>query len=241
MTTAVILAGGLGTRLRAVVPDAPKPMALINGRPFLEHQMDYWIEQGITRVIISVGYMPDVITSHFKNRYNGIPIDYALEETPLGTGGGLLLAVAKLPDVKPFLVLNGDTFVECSLADIALTHASQKADWTMVTFKADMADRYGGIDMNDGGQITGLRTGKAGLGEWGNAGVYMISPALFATLGWRAGDKVSLEQDLLPKALVSCARCYSSPCHGVFIDIGLPDDYVRAAKLAAFNPRKHIP
>jgi D-glycero-alpha-D-manno-heptose 1-phosphate guanylyltransferase len=235
MTTAIILAGGLGTRLRAVVPDAPKPMALINGRPFLEHQLDYWIGQGITHAILSVGYKREIITKHFGDRYNGITIDYAIEETPLGTGGGLLLAMDKLPDAKPFLVLNGDTFVEASLKNIKQAHETQDADWTMVTFKADMADRYGGIDMGEDGRITALRAGKAGMGEWGNAGVYMISPALFADFGWSAGDIASLEQDILPQILVDDKRCIGTPCHGVFIDIGLPDDYVRAAKLPAFH------
>jgi D-glycero-alpha-D-manno-heptose 1-phosphate guanylyltransferase len=235
MTTAVILAGGLGTRLRATVPNAPKPMALINGRPFLEHQLDYWIKQGITRAILSVGYMHDAITSHFKNSYKGIPIDYAVEETPLGTGGGLLLALAKLHDDKPFLVLNGDTFVECTLPAIQQSHTRNKADWTMVVFKADKPDRYGEMTLATDGRFTELRTEKAVPGAWANAGVYLISPNALQSLPFKAGDKVSLEQDLLAAVLAKGSRCFTSSFNGVFIDIGMPDDYVAAAKLPAFQ------
>ena len=111
--TAIILAGGLGTRLREAVPNLPKPMVPIHNRPFLEHQMDYWIEQGITRFILSVGYLKDIIISHFGNSYKSVSIDYAIETSPLGTGGALLLAAKNLNET--FLVLNGDTFIEVSL------------------------------------------------------------------------------------------------------------------------------
>ena len=96
MTTAIILAGGLGTRLREAVPDLPKPMAPVNGRPFLEYLIDYWIEQGVKRFVMSVGYLHQDIVRHFGYRYRGVEIDYSVEESPLGTGGALLLASSKL-------------------------------------------------------------------------------------------------------------------------------------------------
>lgn len=113
MITAIILAGGMGTRLRSAVPDLPKPMAPIHERPFLEHQMDYWIGQGVSRFIVSVGYMKEVIMDHFGASYRATPLTYAIEEEPLGTGGGLLLAAQGLSET--FLVLNGDTFFEVDL------------------------------------------------------------------------------------------------------------------------------
>ena len=106
--TAIILAGGLGARLNNTVPNLPKPMAPINNRPFLEHQMDYWIGQGINRFILSVGYLKDLIIDHFGDKYKKASIEYAIEHKPLGTGGGLLLAAKNI--TEPFLVLNGDTF-----------------------------------------------------------------------------------------------------------------------------------
>lgn len=88
MTTAIVLAGGLGTRLRDAVPDLPKPMAPINGRPFLEFLFEYWRTQGVERFILSVGYRCDAIIDYFGENYRGAMIEYVLEQTPLGTGGG---------------------------------------------------------------------------------------------------------------------------------------------------------
>ena len=96
VTTAIILAGGLGTRLRETVPNLPKPMVPIHNRPFLEHQMDYWIEQGITQFILSVGYLKDIIINHFGNSYKGVSIDYAIDTSPLGTGGEFFCLLQKI-------------------------------------------------------------------------------------------------------------------------------------------------
>ena len=102
MTTAVILAGGLGTRLRSVISDLPKPMAPINGRPFLEYLICYWIGQGINHFVLSVGYLHQAIIGYFGNQFKGACIDYVIEESPLGTGGGLLLASKKVDQSKNF-------------------------------------------------------------------------------------------------------------------------------------------
>mgnify|MGYP006438891509 FL=1 len=106
MITAIILAGGLGTRLKDTVPMVPKPMAPINHRPFLEYLMDYWILQGVTKFILSVGYLKDLIINHFGNKYKGISIEYVVESEQLGTGGGLLLASKNLESFLLFLVLH---------------------------------------------------------------------------------------------------------------------------------------
>ena len=115
MTIAYILAGGYGKRLKKVVPNLPKPMALIEKKPFLEYLLDYWIDEGVTKFIISVGYLKDIIIKHFGNKYKNIPIEYFVEKSPLGTGGGLIFISNQLSD--PFIVLNGDTFFEVSLKE----------------------------------------------------------------------------------------------------------------------------
>ena len=115
MTTAIILAGGLGTRLRSAVPDLPKPMAPIAGRPFLAHQMDHWIGQGVSRFVLSVGYRHEAISSHFGRRFHGAAIDYVVETSPLGTGGAVKLATAGLPRDEYTLLLNGDTYFDVPL------------------------------------------------------------------------------------------------------------------------------
>ena len=112
MTTAIILAGGLGTRLRGTLPDLPKPMAPVAGRPFLAHQLDHWIAQGVVRFVLSVGYRAVAISNHFGDRYRGVPIDYVVEPAPLGTGGALALAATKLRSNEPALLLNGDTYFD---------------------------------------------------------------------------------------------------------------------------------
>ena len=129
MTSAIILAGGLGTRLRGVVPDLPKPMAPIGGRPFLEYQLDYWINQGVSQFVLSVGYLHGAIVDHFGDRYKGAKLDYVIEKTPLGTGGGFLLAAEKLGKNDPFLLLNGDTYFAVDLKKLMLLLDADKNEY----------------------------------------------------------------------------------------------------------------
>ncbi|WP_157844846.1 sugar phosphate nucleotidyltransferase [Methylocucumis oryzae] len=128
VNTAIILAGGLGTRLRSVVSELPKPMASVSGRPFLEHLMDYWFAQGVTRFILSVGYQSDIITTHFGAHYRHARIDYAIESEPLGTGGGLFYALQEVDETV--LVLNGDTFFSVALDELADFHKNHDSSWT---------------------------------------------------------------------------------------------------------------
>jgi len=229
--TAIILAGGLGTRLKSAVPDLPKPMAPINGRPFLEYQMDYWIGQGISRFVLSVGYRRESIMSHFGARYREASIEYAVEETPLGTGGGLLLAAQMLPPNQPFLVLNGDTFFDVSLNQLEQTHATHRSGWTIALFKADAPDRYGKITCAADGQIKTFTTEKAVPGDYANGGIYLLAPD--ALSGLQAGKAVSLEQEILPGFIARGGRCFGMPFDGQFFDIGLPHDYYNAANILA--------
>ena len=231
MTTAIILSGGLGTRLRDAVPHLPKPMAPINGRPFLEHQLDYWIRQGVKRFVLSVGYRHEAISGHFGASYRGIALDYAIESSALGTGGGLLLAAEKLSGNAAFVLLNGDTYFEVTLASLRSLHGSKKADWTFALFRAAEAGRYMGMDLAVDGRITSLKAGSGRPGQLANGGVYLLNPGALRTGGWKPGDKVSLEDDILPAAFAAGRRLYGLECSGTFIDIGVPEDYSRAPRL----------
>ena len=233
MTTAIILAGGLGTRLRETVPDLPKPMAPINGRPFLEHQFDYWIGQGVKRFVLSVGYRHKVIIDHFGATYRGVPLDYAIEPSPLGTGGGLLLAAERLSGETAFLLLNGDTYFEVELAALRDIHDSKKADLTFALFRATVAGRYMGVDIAADGRITSLNSGAGKPGRVANGGVYLLNPETLRVGGWKPGDKVSLEDEIQLAAFESDRRLYGLECSGIFIDIGVPEDYSRASDLLA--------
>ena len=235
MISAVILAGGLGTRLRSAMPDLPKPMAPINGRPFLEYQLDYWIAQGINRFVLSVGYRHQVIINHFGNSYKGVGLDFVIEQAPMGTGGGLLLATEKVGNNTPFLLLNGDTYFAADLKALTEFAQANDADWCFSLFCTNEEGRYMGMDVTPQGQITSLKSGTGQPGRLANGGVYWVHPRALDSK-FSSGDKVSLEDDIFPAAMASGQRLFGIEFTGTFIDIGVPDDYHRApALLAAQN------
>lgn len=226
MTSAIILAGGLGTRLRDAVPDLPKPMAPVAGRPFLAHQMDHWIGQGIDHFVLSVGYRAVAISNHFGDRYRGVPIDYVVESAPLGTGGAVLLATARLRSAEPALLLNGDTYFDVALAALAGRAIDLDADWCLALFRHDDAARYMGVALSAEGRVTALRAPGAPLA---NGGVYWFKPEALRAAQLAEGQAASLEDELLPRFLAAGQRLAGLVASGDFIDIGVPHDYHRAA------------
>ena len=223
------MAGGLGTRLRAAVPDLPKPMAPVNGRPFLEWLLDYWIAQGVTRCILSVGYRHEAISGHFGPGFRGIPLAYAIEDQPLGTGGGLLLAADLLAAPGPFLVLNGDTYFAVALTLLREFHAAHGADLTLSLFRSPQQGRYTGLKIGGAGEVLSLNAGeKGGLA---NGGVYLMEHRLLKGSPRQPSSRVSLEEDILPSALRGGKHLFGLECAGRFLDIGVPEDYTRAADL----------
>ena len=229
ISTAIVLAGGLGTRLKGVLKGLPKPMAPIRDRPFLEYQMDFWIDQGISRFILSVGYLNQTISSHFGDSYRSVEINYVQENTPLGTGGGLLMAAKNL--AEPFLLLNGDTFFEVELNDLCLFHNEHNAEWTMSLFRSKDLDRYMGVGLAKTGEILDLKSKESQIDLLVNGGVYLINPSAISRLNLNPGIKSSLENQLLPSFLSLGGRLFGFECYGKFIDIGIPEDYYRAKKI----------
>jgi D-glycero-alpha-D-manno-heptose 1-phosphate guanylyltransferase len=233
MISAIILAGGLGTRLRSAVPDLPKPMAPIGGRPFLEHQLDYWIEQGIGHFVLSVGYMHEVIMNHFGNGYKDAKLDYVIEENPLGTGGGLLLAAEKIGKDEPFLLLNGDTYFAVDLNRLIEFSMSNDADWCFSLFRASEVGRYMGMEISSQRKIVSFKSGTGQPGRLANGGVYWVNPRALHNGRFAPGDKISLEDDIFPAAMAAEQGLFGMEFSGTFIDIGVPDDYRRAPALLA--------
>ena len=229
ISTAIVLAGGLGTRLKGVLKGLPKPMAPIRDRPFLEYQMDFWIDQGISRFILSVGYLNQTISSHFGDSYRSVQINYVKENTPLGTGGGLLMAAKNL--AEPFLLLNGDTFFEVDLNDLCLFHNEHNAEWTMSLFRSKDLDRYMGVRLAKTGEILVLKSKESQIDLLVNGGVYIINPSAISRLNLNPGIKSSLENQLLPSFLSLGGRLLGIEFYGKFIDIGVPEDYYRAQKI----------
>jgi D-glycero-alpha-D-manno-heptose 1-phosphate guanylyltransferase len=228
---AIILAGGLGTRLRTAVPDLPKPMAPVASRPFLEHQMDYWIDQGVRRFVLSIGYKAELIQAHFGRRYRDADIAYSIEPVPLGTGGGLLLALNQIESPAPFLILNGDTFFEVKISELRAFHEAHGSQLTIALREVQDNTRYGSVLLESGGRITGFNAIPAGGRCIMNGGIYLAEKPVFSGLGIAPGTVASLEADLFGAMLQKGRQMWGMIAPGRFIDIGIPDDYYRAAEV----------
>lgn len=225
-TEAVILAGGLGTRLRTIVSDVPKPLAPVAGRPFLAWVLDTLAAQGIERTILSVGYRHDQIIDTLGDRWCDMTLDYAIEAEPLGTGGAIKLA-ATMARGDLLFVLNGDTFLSLDYADMAKAHNTAKADITVATVTVPNISRFGGLDIRDGRIIRFLE--KSGIGTSHiNGGVYILSQKIFETFD--LPDRFSFENNFLAPNLNKLIPL-SYHTSGLFIDMGVPEDYQRAQTL----------
>lgn len=225
---AIVLAGGFGTRLRAVVGDVPKPLAPVAGRPFLAWLLDRLAATGIRRCILATGYRSGSIELAIGSDWRGMEVAYSVETEPLGTGGAIRLAAGRLQGDAAH-VLNGDTWLEYDPA--ALEAAALEADAPMAIALAHVEDvaRYGAVDI-DRGRVAGFREkGEAGAG-WINAGCYFLRAEALAALP--AEDAFSFEQAVLQPRVRAGAVAALTATAG-FIDIGVPGDYARAQALFA--------
>lgn len=220
---AIVLAGGFGTRLRELVPDLPKPMAPVAGRPFLEYVLDGIIDAGIRDIILSVGYRADVIQAHFGRKYRGATVRCVVESEPLGTGGAVAFALRGLDD-GPTLILNGDTFLQLDYVALLDWYWRDPAAVAMVLREVPDVSRYGAVVMS-GDRVSGfVEKGKSGKGLI-NAGVYIVRTEVFAMC--KLSGNFSFEKDVLQSHLGRiCPRAYVTD--GYFIDIGIPEDFERA-------------
>jgi len=229
---AIILAGGLGTRLRSAVPSLPKPMAPIKGKPFLGYLFDYWLHQGIKHFILSVGYKYEVIHEGFGTKYKDADVSYAIENEPLGTGGGLLLAIKQLRSKEPFLLLNGDTFFAVNLNNLFKYHKNCRADMTLSLVEIKNNKRYSGVLLDKQGLVCSIDSPTdSSKTSIANGGVYMIENDLFRKHLKRSLNKCSLEEELLPQLLIQKKRIAGFASNDSFIDIGIPHDYNLAANV----------
>ncbi|MDQ3112339.1 MAG: nucleotidyltransferase family protein [Bacteroidota bacterium] len=223
---AIILAGGFGTRLKSVIADLPKPMAPVNGKPFLHYLFVYLRHYNIQKVVLSVGYLAEKVEAEFGKKYFGIAIEYAYEKEALGTGGGIRLAMEKCSGAH-VLVLNGDTFFDVKLDEFFEMHLSGSSDATLALRKVDDASRYGTIQL-DGKRIAAFKEKSAEVKGSAliNGGVYLLRRKTY--LGnTKSGKAFSIENDFFAK-LADKLWLQAFPCGGYFIDIGIPEDYARA-------------
>lgn len=219
---AVVLAGGFGTRLRQIVPDVPKPMAPVAGRPFLEIVLGRLANKGFKRVVLSLGYMPGVISGHFGSTFSGMELDYVVEEAPLGTGGGVRLAMERIRADHVF-IFNGDTFLDIEADRLEACWHQHRVPIVVGRSVLDTA-RYGRLLIECGRVLGFTEKGVSGPGLI-NAGCYVFSRGQLD--GFPLMTSFSLENDFLAK-VVSKQRFDVFVTEGRFIDIGVPDDYYRA-------------
>jgi D-glycero-alpha-D-manno-heptose 1-phosphate guanylyltransferase len=229
---AIILAGGLGTRLAARLQGIPKSMAPVAGRPFLDILLARLECAGCTRVLLSVGHLHQAIQSRFGTGFRSMTLDYVVEDEPLGTGGAIRAALAQATE-EDVLVLNGDTYLQADYAAMMRFHAAQGAALTIaVTRQPDIA-RYGGV-LVERSRIVGFEEkGRRGPG-WINAGAYILS----RHLEWPPSlpARFSFETDFLAPQIARLAPA-AFPVDGIFLDIGIPEDLDRAQhELANLEP-----
>jgi D-glycero-alpha-D-manno-heptose 1-phosphate guanylyltransferase len=223
---AIILAGGFGTRLKEVIgDDIPKPMAPVNGRPFLEYLFAYLGKWGVTRLILATGHRHEVIQSHFGDRHEDQQIVYSVEAEPLGTGGAVKKAMEYVEGHSVY-VLNGDTYFDANLWRIANFHRAHDADVCLALRKVGDVSRFGTVKIDLANRITAFseKGEQRGMG-FINAGTYIINRKNFLGLG--LPEKFSLEKDYFEKYYTS-QRIFGVRCFSFFLDIGVPEDYKEA-------------
>lgn len=222
---AIILAGGKGTRLKEVIKNIPKSMAPINGRPLLEYLMDDLLKHQIDHLILSVGYKKESIMDHFGATYQGVKVDYAIEDEPLGTGGAIKLAFQYVSG-KRALVLNGDTLFKVDFDEFFSFHEDHLAEFSLALKSMKDTYRYGAVVTDNHNRITGFfEKGKQKGTGLINGGVYLINKELFSGFSFPAA--FSLEKDCL-ETQVESHNFYGMECTNYFLDIGIPADYQKA-------------
>lgn len=226
MKEAIILAGGLGTRLRSVVANMPKCMAPVAGKPFLHYVLDHLRKQGIDKFIFSLGHLHEQVTDYLDDNHPGMQKHYSIEKEPLGTGGAIKLA-CKAASEKTVVVVNGDTLFRLDLVKLTAFHNMCGADCTLSLKPMTHFDRYGVVEINKDYSIGSFCEKKAYAKGLINAGVYALNAERF--LKEDLPDKFSFEKDYLEKKYKS-RRFYAVVQDSYFIDIGIPEDYERAQK-----------
>ncbi|MEO5373717.1 MAG: nucleotidyltransferase family protein [Alphaproteobacteria bacterium] len=233
MTTAIILAGGFGTRLRSVVADRPKALAPVAGRPFLAWQLDWLSAQGVTAAVLAVHHMAEQIIAFAEAHAGPVRLAIVREAEPLGTGGAVVNAMRETGLRDEVLVINGDTDFSFAIAPVVAGHRASGALATLVAARVPDVARFGTL-MLDGDRVTGFAQ-ATGVREpgWVNAGAYLLDPAVFAEA---PAGAFSIEKDFFPPlAARGALRAHIIDADQAFFDIGTPESY------ATFQTRRPSP
>jgi D-glycero-alpha-D-manno-heptose 1-phosphate guanylyltransferase len=221
---AIILAGGLGTRLRDAVPDLPKCMAPVAGRPFLFYVINYLRLQGIEKFIFSLGYKYEIIEEYLAKQFSTLQYQIVLEEEPMGTGGAIKLACEKAMGGK-VLVVNGDTLFKINVEELNRFHQQTAAECTLALKPMQNFDRYGVVEIKEDRSVSHFKEKQFYTSGNINGGVYVLNVSSFLAYQWP--QKFSFEKDYLEK---KPGKLFAIAQDEYFIDIGIPEDYNRAQK-----------
>lgn len=224
---AILLAGGLGTRLRSVVNDRPKPMALVEGKPFMEYVVHELAKQEITEIIFAVGYKGSMVEEYFQDGAAfGVKISYAYEEELLGTAGAIKNA-GRFVHEERFFVLNADTFYQFDYGRLVKLAAEENADMALVLREVADVSRYGEAILS-GNELVRFneKTSEFRPGTI-NGGIYLMKRELLDEI---PQGKVSLENEMIPKWMSEGRKLCGIVNDGYFVDIGVPEDYFRFQK-----------
>ena len=222
----IILAGGLGTRLRSAVPDLPKCMAPVAGRPFLSYVIDHFRQQGIEKFIFSLGYKHEAIQEFLDASYAAYDKQYVIEKEPLGTGGAIQFACRQATE-KNVLILNGDTLFSIQLPVLTAFHYQHNSHCTLALKPMQHFDRYGVVELQPNGAIKSFKEKQFYESGLINGGIYALQVAAFLNEG--LPEKFSFEKDYLEK-LYTTRPMYGIVQDEYFIDIGIPEDFEKANK-----------
>ena len=231
VTDAIVLCGGAGTRLRSVTGDAPKSLATIGDRPFLDILINQLRRHGFEHVILAVGYQRELIRSHFDHRAHEISLEYSIESTPLGTGGALRNAVDFVKS-DAVLIMNGDSYTDANLSGFVAGHRQSQADLSVIVVPTDGRVDCGLVSVDPGGRVLGFKEKQSTTGtQHVNAGIYMLDKKILYEM--LPNQRFSLEEELFPRLLAEGKNIRAFHHSGRCIDIGTPERYLHAQETLA--------
>ncbi|MDR4494379.1 MAG: nucleotidyltransferase family protein [Nitrospirales bacterium] len=220
-TTAAVLAGGVGSRLRPVIHDRSKVMAPVHGVPFLAYLLEQISQYGIQSVVLCTGVFADSIVSFFGSHYQGLTIHYSYESEPRGTAGALREAM-ELFDSYPVLVMNGDSFCDVNLERFVQWHIEKRGVVSLALARVEQGDRFGAVQFDADSRLTEFsEKGRKAGPIWANAGIYLMERSFIEAIP--RGEPSSLEREIFPQMLSGGIHGY--PSEGRFLDIGTPASY----------------
>lgn len=226
MRACIILAGGMGTRLRSVVAELPKCMAPVNGKPFLFYIFKWLKKNNFSRVILSLGYMPDAVLNFLKEEQWPFEIVTEIEAQPMGTGGAIALSLSHC-NSSDICILNGDTFFDIDIDGLYAFHQNKHAALTIAAKPLTQYDRYGSLLCENDGRITGFTEKQKTKSGIINGGIYLMHVPSMPLTG--LPQKFSFEKEILEKEY-STKPFFAFKDNGYFIDIGIPEDYYKAGE-----------